>query len=211
MTSVSRQRFLAARATIGGAVAVHILGCQPASHRQVTMPSEVAARQEALDNQFEALVLADLRRPFPSDAELAAVFNEHLDVFDQLIRMVHEDARLVRIAPDFTWTTQTAAWPRPESELGFTRERWDEYRQMFRSLQLKSGVLRRPDERPAVIYLLADTKGLVTGGSIKGYAWSDTALSPQCESLDTPPTSGARRGICFKPLRNDWYLYYEWD
>lgn len=212
MVRVWRRRFLAVRAMVGVAVAVQVLGCfQAAPHPQDGEPSESVVREERLNNQLEALVLADLGRPFPSDAELAAMFSQHLDVFQQLIRMVHEDAVLVRIAPGFTWTTQTVAWPRPDSELGFTRERWDEYRRIFRLLQLNAGILRRPGERPAVVYLLADTKGLVTGGSVKGYAWSQTMLSPQCESLDAPPTSGARRGICFKFLRNEWNLYYEWN
>jgi hypothetical protein len=56
--------------------------------------------------------------------------------------------------------------------------------------------------------LIVQTKGLMIGGSMKGYAYSDTALQPRCDSLDK---SEAIRDveICFKPLGGKWYLYLE--
>jgi hypothetical protein len=156
---------------------------------------------------FEELVLADLRRPFPSDAHLSKRFAEHRKEFEQLVAMAKADKKVIRIAPDFTFTTKSAAWPRPISELGFTSQRWDEYRRLFQTLGLEAGILRPPDHRDDV-YFLVQTKGLVTGGSVKGYAYSDTALQPRCESLDRPEAIRDTQ-ICFKPLGGKWYVYLE--
>jgi hypothetical protein len=158
---------------------------------------------------FEDLVLADLRRPFPSDAELGDRLLKHRKDFEQLVAMAKADKELVRIAPDFTWTRSSVAWRRPASELGFTVERWNEYRRLFHTLGLEAGILR-PWDRPDAIYLLAQTKGIVTAGSSKGYAYSDSALEPQCESLEKRETGG-QSGICFKRLGGEWYLYLEQD
>jgi hypothetical protein len=91
---------------------------------------------------FRELVLADMRRPFPRDAELSQRLAAHHKDFEQLVAMAKADKELVRIAPDFTWTTNSVAWPRPASELGFTTERWDEYRRLFHTLGIEAGILR---------------------------------------------------------------------
>ena len=162
--------------------------------------------------EFMELVLADMRRPFPTDAELSQRLVDHRKDFERLVAMAKDDKELVRIAPDFTWTTSSVAWPRPDSELGFTPQRWDEYRHLFRSLGIEAGILRPWDHRDAV-YLIVQAKGLSIGGSAKGYAYSDTALEPRCDSLDNREVRKARdeTEIYFKPLGGKWYLYLEQD
>jgi len=157
------------------------------------------------DRAFMDLVLADVRRPFPTDAELTQRLADHREEFEQLVAMAKADKDLVRIAPDFTWTTSSVAWPRPASELGFTTQRWDEYRGLFHTLGIEAGILRPSDHADAV-YLLVQTKGLMIGGSVKGYAHSDTVLQPRCDSLDKPEAIRDIE-ICFKPLGGKWYLY----
>jgi hypothetical protein len=161
------------------------------------------------ESAFKDRILANLRRPFPTDADLSHRIAEHRKDFEQLVAMAKTDKELLRIAADFTWTTSSVAWPRPASELGFTRQRWDEYRRLFQTLGLEAGVLRPWDHRDAV-YLLVQSKGLVTGGSTKGYAYSETTLEPQCESLDKPEAV-VHTEICFKPLGGNWYLYLQQD
>lgn len=156
---------------------------------------------------FLELVKASLRRPFPSDAQLGQRLTDHRKDFDQLVAMARTDKELLRIAPDFTWTTSSIVWPRPASKLGFTPERWDEYRRLFHTLGLEAGILRPWNHREAV-YLIVQTKGLIVNGSIKGYAYSETTLQPQCQSLDKPEAIGENE-ICFKPLDGKWYLYVE--
>ena len=88
----------------------------------------------------------------------------------------------------------------------------DEYRHLFQALGLEAGILRPWDHRAAV-YLIVQGKGLVTGGSAKGYAYSDSPLEPQYGSLDNREVRKARdeTEICFKPLGGKWYLYLEQD
>jgi len=162
--------------------------------------------------EFMELVLADMLRPFPTDAELSQRFTKHGREFEQLVAMAKADKEVIRIAPDFTWTASNFAWPRPESELGFSVERWNEYRHLFQTLGLEGGVLRPWDHSDAV-YLIVQGKGLVIGGSVKGYAYSDTALEPRCDSLDNIEVRKARDDteICFKSLGGKWYLYLEQD
>jgi hypothetical protein len=178
---------------------------------QVEAASPASQKRDADQNAKDALLKALILRPHRSDQSLVAVFNAHRGDFDQLISMVNADRNLVRIAPDFIWTTQTARWPRPERELGITPQRWKDYRRLFGLLQLTEGVERQGDDPRAVVYLLASTSGLAIGGSIKGYARSDSVLTPQCQTLDTPPKSNEEDGVCFKALVRGWYLYYEWE
>ena len=188
---------------------ISAVACKQAPQSRLTR-TDSATQQRARDSTFEALVMADVRRPFPTDSELGARWKQHQSPFDQLILMARVDSELVRIAPDFTWTRKSVAWPRAASDLGFSRDRWDQYRGLFKSLGLEAGLLQRPQDEPRVIYLMAQTKGLVTSGSVKGYAYSDAHLEPQCQSLDQS-RGVSRSGICYKPLGGDWYLYLEWD
>jgi hypothetical protein len=108
------------------------------------------ASESEVGRVFEELVLTDLRRPFPTDAELNQRLADHRKEFEQLVVMAEADKEVIRIAPDFTCTTTSTAWPRPDSELGFTPQRWDEYRHLFRALGIEAGILRRWDHRDAV-------------------------------------------------------------
>ena len=51
----------------------------------------------------------------PSSAELAKAFPARHAMLDTLRLMSDHDARVVRIAPDFTGLDSNAAWPRPDS------------------------------------------------------------------------------------------------
>src|SRR5262245_61430813 len=146
--------------------------------------------------------------PHPTDDALIANFQRHEADFDLLARMSQEDSNLVRIAPDFTWTRESAAWPRPESELGFSRPRWGEYRSLFRKLGLTSGLL---NYQPDLILCLASTKGLVTGGSSKGYAYSAKEPLLIVDSLDNYSFKDSIKdiNIVYRKLKGNWYLYYE--
>jgi hypothetical protein len=204
-TCIARLRGLAPFAIILG-----LAGCRAQSSRSSMSQSDSALLQRARDSAFEALVMADVRRPFPTDSALADRMTSYQTSFDQLISMARTDSDLVRIAPDFTWTRTTVAWPRPKSQLGFTQARWDQYRSLFQALGLEAGLFQRPEDVPRVIYLLVQTKGLVTSGSAKGYAYSNAELVPRCKSLDSDRGPGGS-GTCFKPLGHHWFLYLEWD
>src|ERR1043166_9895004 len=89
--------------------------------------------------------------PHPSDQYLERVFAANQPEFEKLISMANEDSHVVRIASDFTWLDTSAAWPRPESGLGFSNQRWDEYRRLFSTLGLTSV---RENEPPAFVLFL---------------------------------------------------------
>src|SRR5258706_3463080 len=75
-----------------------------------------------------------------SDAKLISNFQSHESEFDHLIQMAKEDPHVVRIASDFTWLDSDYHWPRPDSQIGFSKERWDEYRNMFSRLGVNAGL-----------------------------------------------------------------------
>jgi hypothetical protein len=135
-------------------------------------------------------------RPFPYEAE-----------FNELIEMSKVDSRVIRIAPDFTWLDTDASWPRPDSKLGFSTERWNQYRHMFTALGLKQGLLRPLDTD--TIYLLTSSAGMVTSGSAKGYAYSTKHLFPLSDSLDKIPPDLRNQTNVYKKLRGSWYLFYQ--
>jgi hypothetical protein len=149
--------------------------------------------------------LINHNEPHPSDAALEAIFRLHEADFNQLVEMSNVDAKVVRIAPDFTWLDDNPRWPRPESEIGFSIERWNQYRELFDRLGLRKGLSRYPDG--STIELIASTQGLLTGGSSKGYIHSTKNLSPLYDSLDHPASSSEGKYV-YKRLKKNWYLFY---
>lgn len=142
--------------------------------------------------------------PHPSDQTLESNFLKNEADFDLLVRMAQADARVVRIAPDFTWLDTNAAWPRPQSELGFSIERWEEYRTLFSKLGLSAGIL---NYQPESVMLVASSQGLVTGGSSKGYAYSIKEPPHLVDSLENVSFKDSR--IAYKRIKGHWYLFYE--
>ena len=149
----------------------------------------------------------------PTDAELLRRFDAHERDFVHLVAMSNEDVHVVRIASDFTRLDSNWAWPRPDSLLGFSRKRWDEYRMIFRGLDLESGLTRETEPGgTSVVFLSASSRGIVNHGSSKGYAHSTAALGPVYPSLDRLPDDARRRrhGVAYRALRNGWYLEFDW-
>src|SRR4030095_12254613 len=118
----------------------------------------------------------------PRDAILEANFKQHESDLELLSAMSNADNKVVRISSDFTWLHNNAAWPRPESELGFSPQRWDQYRALFKEVGLESGITR--EKSGEVIYFIFSSKGLITNGTEKGYAFSNKELAPTVDSLD---------------------------
>jgi len=148
--------------------------------------------------------------PHPSDAALESVFRNHQADFELLLSMSRADSKVMRIAPDFTWLVDDASWPRPEDKLGFSEERWNQYRELFRKLSLQSGLLTYRDQ--GTTYFLASSKGLVTGGSGKGYVYSEKELIPVSSSLDdisTETLKSSSNGMVYKKIGGNWYLFYD--
>ncbi len=145
----------------------------------------------------------------PSDAELERVWSDRETQFATLIEMAQADSHLVRIADKFTWLADDVSWPRPKEKIGLTDARWDAYRDLFRRLGITAGLSRNLDA-PEVVFLWVSTRGMVTASTSKGYAYSESDLSPQVSSLDSPDIAGQHHGTLYKHIRGPWYLCYQW-
>lgn len=142
-----------------------------------------------------------------SDFELLQNFQAHEKDFEKLASMATEDVKVVRIAHDFTWLDDNLSWPRPESQIGFSKQRWDRYRSLFNKVGLKAGI-NRTENDPHTIFFMASTKGLAPGGSEKGYAYTSKEPVNLVESLDRTYNIQNNTPI-FRKIKSDWYLYYK--
>jgi len=101
----------------------------------------------------------DAKRQHPADAKLLQRSQKNEAAFKRLVQMSNQDSNVTRIAYDFTRLETNWAWPRPDSLLGFSKERWDEYRKLFNKLDLPSGLGRANDWPSPLILLPASSKG----------------------------------------------------
>ncbi len=146
---------------------------------------------------------------FPDDAKMEDNFRKHESDFKLLINMAEIDSKVVRIGLDFTWLDDDASYPRRESKLGFSNERWNEYRKLFGKLGLRHGLLRYPDS--GFVHLIGASEGLVTGGKSKGYAYTTENLSPQFDSLDNLNLDSVNGNTAYKRIQDNWYLFLKWE
>lgn len=156
--------------------------------------------------------------PHASESSLARNFQNHEAGFNRLVRKAEEDSALVTITSTYT-LDKNRDWSRAKLGLGLSGQRWDEYRNLFRKLNVK-GVERKADTYDllfkenvdGVIFMACsidfsqddDLEMLVTQ---KGYAYSSKELVPLVDSLDSIKME--RPGIVYKKLKDHWYLYYE--
>jgi hypothetical protein len=142
---------------------------------------------------------------------MRARFLAHRADFERLVVMANEDTHLIRIAPDFTWLDDDSAWPR--KNVGFSEQRWNDYRQIFRRVGATEGILNY--NHPTLILFPIVSTGLVPTGTNKGLAYSEVPLNPILKSLDQEPPDNLRDGRdrthvrAYKPIDKNWYIYYE--
>ncbi|HLM61511.1 MAG TPA: hypothetical protein VK308_11965, partial [Pyrinomonadaceae bacterium] len=144
----------------------------------------------------------------PSDATLEENFYKYEADLNLLAQMAIEDAAMIRVAPEFTWHKDNADGKASKAALGFSDERYDEYKKIFRRIGKNNGILNyQPDQ----MLVLVSSRGLVTGGSSKGYAYLPKEPTELRESLDNVSfkDSEKRIKIAYKRLRGNWYLFYQ--
>lgn len=146
--------------------------------------------------------------PHPSDSFLLQNFQENEKDFNLLVGMAKKDSNMIRIAYDFTWTEDSAAYPRPKSEMGISDERWSSYKKLFAKLGLKAGILNYQPDR---VELISSTEGLLTGGSSKGYIYLEEEPEILENSLDNYDITKFKKEInyVYRKIKGNWYLYYE--
>ena len=122
--------------------------------------------------------------------------------------MATEDSHLTRIDPTFTWLDTDVSWPR--KNIGFSQLRWNEYRDLFRELDLDNGVWRS-ESYPGVMLIVSST-GMLGRETCKGYVYSTQPLEHVLDSLDDPailPCAGKKDCMVYTRLKDSWYLFYE--
>lgn len=134
-----------------------------------------------------------------SDGKLKDVFEKNINDFKRLAIMSEQDRRVVRIDFDFTALDTNSSWPR--KDLGFSQQRWEEYRILFRKLGITSGIERQNND-PPIVFFYAQCEGSAISRDCKGYAYSEKQLKPTKASLNR-----LAPGIAFKPLSQNWYLF----
>ncbi len=135
-------------------------------------------------------------------------FYQHQADFDTLVTMSNQDEKVTRIAKSFTRLENSAAWPRPESELGFPKERWDEYRRLFKEIDSDTGINRQKD---GSVYITTYAFGLVTGGDQKGYAYLPNTPKNLVSSIDDSESSAESNIPIYRHITDNWYLFFSWD
>jgi len=171
-------------------------------------------------SEQQLLAWESASQPTPDDldfitrVELDSKFATYRRQLEEVRAMVEVDHTVVRIAPDFTWLEGDTKWPR--ADIGFSKERWKEYRDLFRAVGLQEGVLRSA-QHPGAIFFIVHARGIVTGGASVGYVYSESHLSPLTESprkdLDAIARASAKKGfaIAFRKLGEKWYAFYQLD
>jgi hypothetical protein len=153
----------------------------------------------------------------PSDAELERQFKKHRTDLDRLVEMMDEDWQMARIAPDFTWRQDILAWPRPESEWGISKGRWDDYRSMFRKVGAKDGTTRRQKSSDIIIDIWSwgivpagiDVGYLHCGQPRNGYAHTEQPCIENQDSGRGMHGQSTSYGYRYSKIAPDWYIYQE--
>ncbi|MBM1173389.1 hypothetical protein [Microvirga arabica] len=160
------------------------------------------------------LSLPSCGSPHDSDAEFIAWFLQSEGDFIRLQEMALEETAVEQIASDFCRDPTGNTHTYPSIPQGFSLERWDVYRRLFKKLGLDAGIsIHGPDSQWIAnsVMMTASTAGILISGSEKGYLWSRTAPEPLVERLDHPlPPEGGKpwKYLGFMPFKPNWYLYY---
>jgi hypothetical protein len=148
----------------------------------------------------------------PSDTTLRSQFQSHRFELDTLARMSQEDADGIRITDNFTRLEKDWAWARPNSKTGITREKWNQYRRLFREVEL-SGLDK---DKVGNVYLVAAT-GFIAGRTTKGFVHCinfgdrDKTFLPCVEQRDRGQVEEAGdNSYSYRKLAQNWYIFETW-
>ena len=137
-----------------------------------------------------------------TDEQMISNFQEHRSEFEQLLEMIRSDKGLLRV--DDTWTL-----PEDPQTIGVSRDRINEYRNMFYRVGVPRG-FSAPESRES-IELIATTKGLSVTGSAKGYAWLASRPVVVVDDLDTYWSKDGKSFRAFRHIEGNWYLWFDYE
>ena len=138
----------------------------------------------------------------PPDLKMEQMFFANKDSFEVIVKMSEEDSKVIRIDPDFTLVSGEGL-STDTGNVGFSNQRWNEYKNLFKKVGLQKGIVRGEDGSVAFI---AFSKGLAVSGISKGYLYSTVDKGCEKVSLDADdPLEG--RGFVCKRLDANWSLF----
>jgi hypothetical protein len=129
------------------------------------------------------------------ERELLSRFEKKSDRFAQLASLSLGDPALSRMTQD-----------RVALDSGvLSASRISEYRSLFKQLGISKGLLRRYGYTDHVFFIV-DASGLTSGGTMYGYAYCPSAVTPLVEKID--PASLTRTGMVFRRISDNWFLFF---
>jgi len=150
----------------------------------------------------------------PTDESLDWQFSRQKSNLEHMAIMIFEDSNMTRIAPDFTWTRDSQDWPRPRSEWGISKKRWDEYKRMFTNSGVTQGI-RRPENSSDVQFIAWERNIILARKSVgfifcghAGAEYEHKAL-PCREEKDSGEKKEGHSELRYRKIAPDWYVYEE--
>ena len=97
-------------------------------------------------------------------------------------------------------------WLDPKNSI--TEGRWNQYKVLFKDLELDAGMRSWGGES---IEFISTARGLVTGGSSKGYVYKPISHLPLYVSLSEAPKDLKSNVRAYRKINDIWYITYTWD
>jgi hypothetical protein len=138
----------------------------------------------------------------PSDDALLSIFENHTDDFEALVSMFTEDMVLEKVARNYTW-------PDNVRELGISRQRIKNYRELLE----EAGLLSIERCREGILFTVYAGGALPDDGVYKGYAYFPGGPSARvCPSLvddlDDLEWSPYQVTSACRQIDENWYLWF---
>ena len=146
----------------------------------------------------------------PSDASLERRFYQHRADFEQLVRMMEEDAHMQRVAEGFTrnddWDTELL------KQRQISEQRWNQYREIFRRAGVPMGT-ERDDADDIEIAVWAF--GLAIAERSLSYIHCDkrtahsfaNSYQPCFERMESGRFEDNDHLIRYQRIEGDWYIF----
>jgi hypothetical protein len=132
-----------------------------------------------------------------SEQELISDLDTNAKEYQKLISMFRDDAPLTTVHP---------TWIYPENAI--SPARWLAYKKLFTELGLDAGMRSWGGQS---IWFISTTRGLVTGGSSKGYMYLPEDPVPLYTSLDHIPDDLESNVEGYRKITKDWFITFKWD
>lgn len=137
----------------------------------------------------------------PSESDLRSQFTQNKAILLQLLQMQAQDPKVVEITPKRTRLENDWNWPR--EDIGFTEDRWNEYRSLFSEAGIDYGI----QKGKSGFWFFVSIEGLSIIGRMLGFIYATKLPDVVVSSFADCPH---KNGVCYIKLEENWYLF-QWD